>query len=106
MGKYDVVAAVSGDGIIHEILNGFAEHTDPMNVMQTPLCPIPGGSGNALSLNLLGLEACLPFFNSHRHLPKSTGRIRYLRSNSQCGQRYSPRLVHLAKANGLYQVYP
>ncbi|KIP09577.1 hypothetical protein PHLGIDRAFT_126171 [Phlebiopsis gigantea 11061_1 CR5-6] len=54
--KYDVIATVSGDGIIHEILNGFAEHTQPVRAMQTPLCPIPGGSANALSLNLLGLE--------------------------------------------------
>ena len=56
MDKYDVIATVSGDGIIHEILNGFAEHKEPIRAMQTPLCPIPGGSANALCLNLLGLE--------------------------------------------------
>lgn len=58
LGKYDVVATVSGDGIIHEILNGFAEHKEPIRALRTPLCPIPGGSGNAISLNLLGLEVC------------------------------------------------
>ena len=56
LGKYDAIAAVSGDGIIHELLNGFAEHKDPLRALNTPLAPIPAGSANALSLNLLGLE--------------------------------------------------
>lgn len=56
LGKYDAIAAVSGDGLIHEILNGFAEHKEAMKAFQTPLVPIPAGSGNALSLNLLGME--------------------------------------------------
>lgn len=56
LGKYDAVAAVSGDGIIHELMNGFAEHKQPMKAFQTPLVPIPAGSANALSLNILGLE--------------------------------------------------
>ncbi|GJE90809.1 hypothetical protein PsYK624_069530 [Phanerochaete sordida] len=56
LGKYDAIAAVSGDGIIHELMNGFAEHKEAAKAFQTPLVPIPAGSANALSLNLLGLE--------------------------------------------------
>ncbi|EKM55581.1 uncharacterized protein PHACADRAFT_256300 [Phanerochaete carnosa HHB-10118-sp] len=56
LSRYDAIAAVSGDGIIHELMNGFAEHKNPTKAFQTPLVPIPAGSANALSLNLLGLE--------------------------------------------------
>jgi sphingosine kinase len=54
--EYDAVASVSGDGLIHELLNGFKDHNDPVRAFSIPLAPIPAGSGNALSLNLLGLE--------------------------------------------------
>lgn len=42
--------------MIHEILNGFAEHADATKAFSTPVAPIPTGSGNGLSLNLLGPE--------------------------------------------------
>ncbi|KAG5645241.1 hypothetical protein DXG03_006658 [Asterophora parasitica] len=53
---YDVVVTVSGDGIVHEIMNGFAHHENPRKAFSIPIAPIPTGSGNGLSLNLLGLE--------------------------------------------------
>ncbi|TIC72190.1 hypothetical protein E3Q00_04251 [Wallemia mellicola] len=53
---YDGVLCVSGDGAIHEVLNGFMKHETPIKALQMPLCPIPAGSGNSLSLCLLGLE--------------------------------------------------
>ncbi|KAF8964016.1 ATP-NAD kinase-like domain-containing protein [Flammula alnicola] len=53
---FDAVITVSGDGLIHEVLNGFAEHADPIKAFATPVAPIPTGSGNGLSLNLLGIE--------------------------------------------------
>ncbi|KAJ6596937.1 ATP-NAD kinase-like domain-containing protein [Mycena vulgaris] len=52
---YDAVVVVSGDGLIHEILNGFAHHEQPINAFRLPLAPIPTGTGNGLSLNLLGM---------------------------------------------------
>lgn len=52
--NYDAVVAVSGDGLVHEVLNGFAEHADPIKAFSIPVAPIPTGSGNGLSLNLLG----------------------------------------------------
>lgn len=52
---------VSGDGMAHEVINGFAAHKeDPMKALQgLPIVPVPAGSGNGLSLNLNGLEVSL-----------------------------------------------
>jgi len=38
------------------VLNGFAEHADPLKAFSIPVAPIPTGSGNGLALNLLGAE--------------------------------------------------
>lgn len=54
--KYDVVVTVSGDGLVYEVLNGFAEHADATRALRIPIVPVPAGSGNALALNLLGLQ--------------------------------------------------
>lgn len=53
---YDALVLLSGDGLIHEVFNGFAEHEDPLKAFATPIVPVPTGSGNGTSLNLLGLE--------------------------------------------------
>ncbi|KAG6874191.1 hypothetical protein C0995_003737 [Termitomyces sp. Mi166 len=53
---YDAIVTVSGDGLIHEVLNGFAQHETPRKALSIPIAPIPTGSGNGLSLNLLGPE--------------------------------------------------
>ncbi|KAJ7285788.1 ATP-NAD kinase-like domain-containing protein [Mycena rebaudengoi] len=37
------------------LLNGFAHHAQPINALRTPIAPIPAGTGNGLSLNILGL---------------------------------------------------
>ncbi|KAJ7685209.1 ATP-NAD kinase-like domain-containing protein [Mycena polygramma] len=52
---YDAMVIVSGDGLIHEVLNGFAHHEQPINAFRIPLAPIPTGTGNGLSLNILGM---------------------------------------------------
>ncbi|KAK7693422.1 hypothetical protein QCA50_002990 [Cerrena zonata] len=56
LGKYDAIVSMSGDGLVYEILNGLAEHKNPIEALKTPITPIPTGSGNGLSLNLLGLK--------------------------------------------------
>ncbi|KAF9053226.1 ATP-NAD kinase-like domain-containing protein [Panaeolus papilionaceus] len=53
---YDAVVTVSGDGMVHEVLNGFAQHPESKKAFTIPVAPIPTGSGNGLSLNLLGLD--------------------------------------------------
>lgn len=52
----DTVVVVSGDGLIHEVLNGLSKHGQPDKAFCVPIAPIPAGSGNGLSLNLLGLQ--------------------------------------------------
>ncbi|KIK57780.1 hypothetical protein GYMLUDRAFT_246764 [Collybiopsis luxurians FD-317 M1] len=51
---FDALVSVSGDGLVHEVLNGFANHEYPRKALRMPVAPIPTGSGNGLSLNLLG----------------------------------------------------
>ncbi|KAF7323004.1 DAGKc domain-containing protein [Mycena chlorophos] len=53
---YDAIAILSGDGLVHEILNGLAHNLHPIKALATPLAPIPTGTGNGLSLNILGFD--------------------------------------------------
>jgi len=53
---YDAIVTLSGDGLAHEIFNGFAEHENPRAAFAVPLAPIPTGSGNGCSISLLGLK--------------------------------------------------
>lgn len=53
---FDAVITVSGDGLVHEVLNGFAQHAESTKAFAIPVAPIPTGSGNGLSLNILGIE--------------------------------------------------
>ncbi|KAG7092503.1 hypothetical protein E1B28_008854 [Marasmius oreades] len=53
---FDALLTVSGDGLIHEVLNGLAQHSEPRKALSTAVAPIPTGSGNALSLNLMGIK--------------------------------------------------
>ncbi|KAJ7940613.1 ATP-NAD kinase-like domain-containing protein [Mycena leptocephala] len=70
---YDAMVIVSGDGLIHEVLNGFAHHKQPMNAFRIPLAPVPTGTGNGLSLNILGLadgfDVCAAALNVIKGLP-------------------------------------
>lgn len=56
---FDAVITVSGDGLVHEVLNGFAQHAESTKAFAIPVAPIPTGSGNGLSLNILGIEVVL-----------------------------------------------
>ncbi|EIN07333.1 hypothetical protein PUNSTDRAFT_144839 [Punctularia strigosozonata HHB-11173 SS5] len=54
---FDALVAVSGDGLLHECINGLATHSvSPARALKIPLAPIPTGSGNGTSLNLLGID--------------------------------------------------
>ncbi|KAJ6630848.1 ATP-NAD kinase-like domain-containing protein [Mycena sp. CBHHK59/15] len=52
---FDALVIVSGDGLVHEVLNGFVSHEQPINAFRIPLAPIPTGTGNGLALNILGM---------------------------------------------------
>ena len=52
--KYSGVVSVSGDGLLHEVLNGLYARSDWDNVRETfPIGVAPGGSGNAVHCSLL-----------------------------------------------------
>lgn len=57
--EYAAIITVSGDGLIHEVINGLSHHGNPIKALSTPVAPIPAGSGNGLSLNLLGIKVIL-----------------------------------------------
>ena len=46
--------------MLHELINGLAQHKEPMRAFRIPLTPIPAGSGNGLCLNLLGIKVRVP----------------------------------------------
>ncbi|CAG8595267.1 22507_t:CDS:2 [Dentiscutata erythropus] len=50
---FDVIVGISGDGIIHEIINGLLEREN-INDATIPIGVIPAGSGNALNICLQG----------------------------------------------------
>ncbi|KAG8217916.1 ATP-NAD kinase-like domain-containing protein [Butyriboletus roseoflavus] len=53
---FDALVVVSGDGLVHEVVNGLAKHATPEKAFSIPIAPIPAGSGNGLSLNILGIH--------------------------------------------------
>ncbi|KAL5532732.1 LCB4 [Sanghuangporus sanghuang] len=54
--EFDALVLLSGDGLLHEVYNGFAEHDDPLTAFSIPVAPIPTGSANGMAINLLGIE--------------------------------------------------
>lgn len=59
--EFDAIVICSGDGLLHEIYNGFAEHSDPIRAFSIPIAPVPTGSANGTCLNLLGAEVSYDF---------------------------------------------
>lgn len=56
--KYDAVVCCSGDGIPHEVWNGFARRPDAAQALERiAVAQLPCGSGNAMSLNLNGTSS-------------------------------------------------
>ncbi|KAJ7507087.1 ATP-NAD kinase-like domain-containing protein [Mycena galericulata] len=51
---YDALVPISGDGIVNELINGLASRPDAASALRIPIAPIPAGSGNALSVNIMG----------------------------------------------------
>ncbi|CAG8463591.1 2665_t:CDS:2 [Gigaspora rosea] len=54
---FDAIVGVSGDGIIHEIINGLLTREN-INDATIPIGVIPAGSGNALNICLHGEAVC------------------------------------------------
>ncbi|KAF7366814.1 DAGKc domain-containing protein [Mycena sanguinolenta] len=56
---YDALVPVSGDGIVNELINGLTSRPDALSALRIPIAPIPAGSGNALSVNIMGPDKVL-----------------------------------------------
>lgn len=54
--SYDAILTLSGDGLVHEVINGLSKNKDSVRAMHIPIVPMPTGSGNGFSVNLLGVE--------------------------------------------------
>lgn len=52
LGPWDALVVMSGDGLMHEVVNGLMERPDWETAIRTPLCSLPAGSGNALAASL------------------------------------------------------
>mmetsp|Transcript_64270 Transcript_64270/g.114151 ORF Transcript_64270/g.114151 Transcript_64270/m.114151 type:complete len:498 (-) Transcript_64270:136-1629(-) len=50
---YDAIVIVSGDGLVHEVLNGLALRQDAEQALRVPVSHIPAGSGNGLAKSVL-----------------------------------------------------
>lgn len=50
--RWDALVVMSGDGLIHEVVNGLMERPDWETAIQKPLCSLPAGSGNAMAASL------------------------------------------------------
>lgn len=70
---YDVLVTLSGDGLIHEVFNGFAQHAQSKEAFNIPIAPVPTGSGNSTSINLLGIEVSLNSNTICSHLKTDLG---------------------------------
>ncbi|EGF98591.1 uncharacterized protein MELLADRAFT_25264, partial [Melampsora larici-populina 98AG31] len=57
--QFQVLVCVSGDGIVHEVLNGIGRRADAgIALKKISFASIPAGSGNALSVNNMGPQNC------------------------------------------------
>lgn len=52
LGAWDALVVMSGDGLMHEVVNGLMERPDWVTAIRKPLCSLPSGSGNALAASL------------------------------------------------------
>ncbi|KAM5310087.1 sphingosine kinase 1 isoform 4-T4 [Glossophaga mutica] len=52
LGRWDALVVMSGDGVMHEVVNGLMERPDWETAIRKPLCSLPAGSGNALAASL------------------------------------------------------
>ncbi|KPP79226.1 sphingosine kinase 2-like [Scleropages formosus] len=60
--EWDGIVIVSGDGLLHEVINGLMERPDWEQAIKTPVGILPCGSGNALAGSInhyAGFDMCL-----------------------------------------------
>lgn len=82
MNEYRGIIVVSGDGLIHEVINGLMSRTDWEHAIKLPLGHIPAGSANGMASSVafcndelfqnISLEyfSSTMAFNLNKYLPK------------------------------------
>ncbi len=62
LGHYDGIVTASGDGLLHEVVNGLMAHSQWAEAIKTPIGIIPCGSGNGLAVSIgTDSQYLLPF---------------------------------------------
>lgn len=51
---FDAIVVLSGDGGVHEVINGLSNHPDVHKALRIPIAQVPTGSANAVCVNILG----------------------------------------------------
>jgi len=82
IGAFDGIVCVSGDGLIHEVINGLMGREDWAEAIKIPVGTIPAGSGNALAAELEILDPVTASFA----IAKGTSRPLDLLQVTQEGQ--------------------
>ena len=81
--KYSGLIIISGDGLVHEVVNGLAQRPDWDEISKIPFGIIPGGSGNALNCSILYQLGMLKFLtDNHLKINKKVNRIKKKLNNS------------------------
>lgn len=52
LSSWDVIAVMSGDGLLYEVINGLMARQDWADAIKKPLAVLPGGSANALAASI------------------------------------------------------
>ncbi|CAI9579046.1 unnamed protein product [Staurois parvus] len=52
LSNWDVIAVMSGDGLIYEVINGLMARQDWADAIKKPISALPSGSGNALAASI------------------------------------------------------
>jgi len=63
---FDAVVVLSGDGGVHEVINGLSKHSNANKALRIPIAQVPTGSANAVCVNVLGpkvFKALLSFLS-------------------------------------------
>ena len=93
--EYRGIIAVSGDGLLHEIINGLMDRPDWEIAVKKPIFQLPGGSANALACcvsyltNEIYRETDLDYFSTSmtfnliKSTPKPLDLIKLQLSNDQ-----------------------
>jgi diacylglycerol kinase family enzyme len=93
---FDVVVVLSGDGGVHEVINGLSKHPDARKALRIPIAQIPTGSANAMCVNTLGpkvFDAWLAVFR--RVLTVVLAWVQCHESLPECNQGYAHQITAL-----------